>query len=133
MTSMLRVFEEGEELSDPKEDYSWRFNGFRNRTPAQLSKEFAIFRSQHWDGSLEQKWIETQLRDIALINTCGTLDVDVNNGTAQQNRRSYVPITNVVALGVGSLHDVNHEGSEHSTRIQLAVVLTILETLTSEF
>jgi len=99
--------EADEEVEEPKLGVRWGL--FYKMTLADMDEDFGV-RRKKWEAS----------------NACeelkGMLRLNMNSEIAAK-------VTNVVALGIGSLHDVKHEGGRERTRMQLAAVMTIRDVL----
>lgn len=85
---------------------SLHWQGYRNKTLDELDEEFQSVRWQ-WNRSEECKALKLQIKQLA----------------------TRLPITNVVALGIGSLHETYEHGIPVRTGQQLMAVLTIRDVL----
>lgn len=83
--------------------FGW--NGYRKVTTTQLAEDFNAAQAM-WDSSPESQALIAQLKSL---------------------KEAKSKVTNIVALGIGSLHDMrpNDPASVRRSRVQLAVVLTI--------
>jgi hypothetical protein len=90
-----------------KFSYGISWHGYWKRTLQQLDEQFRSVQ-MNWKKREEYHWLIAQFKHLKATNK--------------------LPVTNVIALGIGSLHDSPHkEWRRHGE--QLAAVLTIRETL----
>lgn len=95
-----------------KVDYAVSWHGYWNKTLKQLDEEFKTFQT-NWNKSKECIALIAQLKDLRNVVK--------------------LPVTNIVALSIGSLHDCPRKGIQRRTGEQLAAVITIREALGGKF